>query len=51
MQVRQRLYSSSIGRWQRFAAQLEPLRALLAPILDDPAVVPSAAAATSMRAP
>jgi tetratricopeptide (TPR) repeat protein len=33
MQVRQRLYSSSIGRWQRFAAQLEPLRTLLAPIL------------------
>jgi tetratricopeptide (TPR) repeat protein len=34
MQVRQRLYSGSIGRWQRFARQLEPLRALLAPLLD-----------------
>jgi tetratricopeptide (TPR) repeat protein len=44
-QVRQPLYSSSIGRWQRFATQLEPLRALLAPILDDPPAAASAATA------
>jgi hypothetical protein len=35
MQVRQRLYSGSIARWQRFARQLEPLRAVLAPLLDE----------------
>lgn len=42
MQVRQRLYSSSIGRWQRFAPQLEPLRSILAAVLDDPATAASA---------
>jgi len=51
MQVRQRLYSSSIGRWQRFAAQLEPLRTLLAPILDDPAATPPAATAAPVTGP
>lgn len=29
LQVRQPIYSSSVARWQRFATQLEPLRAIL----------------------
>jgi len=49
IQVRRRLYAGSIGRWQRFARQLEPLRRLLAPVLDDGAgayTSPAAPAAT-----
>lgn len=39
-QVRQPIYSGSIGRWRRFERHLKPLEALLAPVLDPP--VPAA---------
>jgi tetratricopeptide (TPR) repeat protein len=32
MQVRQPVYTGSVGRWQRYAAHLEPLRAALATV-------------------
>ncbi len=32
-QVRQPIYSRSVGRWRRYESQLEPLRALLEPLL------------------
>ncbi|HWZ64805.1 MAG TPA: sulfotransferase [Steroidobacteraceae bacterium] len=43
-QVRQPIYSVSIGRWKRFERDLKPLRGLLAPVLDPlPAALPRAA--------
>jgi Tfp pilus assembly protein PilF len=35
VQVRQPLYTTSVGRWRRHAADLEPLRARLAQVLPD----------------
>lgn len=34
MQVRQRIYSSSVGRWRQYAAELRPAADNLQPLID-----------------
>jgi hypothetical protein len=33
-QVRQRLYSSAVGRWRQYAAELRPAAEVLQPLVD-----------------